>query len=117
MKASAYVNNANNAAESWLVSPAFSLKNTTAPVLTFNNACNFIKEGTITDHIKVMVFDGTNWAEATMTNLPDGKSWTFVDTTVDLKAYAGKENVKVAFKYVSTTAVAHTWEIKTVTIK
>ena len=34
-----------------------------------------------------------------------------------LKAYAGKENVKVAFKYVSTSAVAPTWEIKTVIIK
>ena len=117
MKASAYANNANNATESWLVSPAFSLKNATEPVMTFNNACNYIKEGTITDHIKVMVFDGTNWAEATIANLPDGKSWTFVDSSVDLKAYAGKENVKVAFKYVSTTAVAPTWEVKTVTIK
>lgn len=117
MKASAYANNANNATESWLVSPAFSLKNATEPVMTFNNACNYIKEGTITDHIKVMVFDGTNWAEATIANLPDGKSWTFVDSSVDLKVYAGKENVKVAFKYVSTTAVAPTWEVKTVTIK
>ena len=117
MKASAFVNSANNASESWLVSPAFSLKNATAPVMTFNNACNFVKEGTITDHIKVMVYDGANWAEATITSLPDGKSWTFVDSSVDLKAYAGKEGVKVAFKYVSTTAVAPTWEIKTVVIK
>jgi hypothetical protein len=117
MKASAFVNNANNAAESWLISPAFSLKNATAPVMTFNNACNYVKEGTITDHIKVMVYDGTNWTEATIASLPDGASWTFVDSTVDLKAFAGKENVKVAFKYVSTTAVAPTWEIKTVTIK
>ena len=117
MKASAYANNANNAAESWLISPAFSLKNATNPVMTFNNACNFVKEGTITDHIKVMVYDGTNWAEATIASMPDGASWTFVDSTVDLKAYAGKENVKIAFKYVSTTAVAPTWEIKTVTIK
>jgi hypothetical protein len=85
--------------------------------MTFNNACNYVKEGTITDHIKVMVFDGANWAEATIANLPNGSSWTFVDSTVDLKAYAGKENVKVAFKYVSTTAVAPTWEIKTVSIK
>ena len=117
MKASAFANSANNAAESWLVSPAFSLKNATNPVMTFNNACNYVKEGTITDHIKVMVYDGTNWTEATISSLPDGASWTFVDSTVDLKAYAGKENVKVAFKYVSTTAVAPTWEIKTVTIK
>ena len=117
MKVSAFANSANNAAESWLVSPAFSLKNATNPVMTFNNACNYVKEGTITDHIKVMVYDGTNWTEATISSLPDGASWTFVDSTVDLKAYAGKENVKVAFKYVSTTAVAPTWEIKTVTIK
>ena len=78
MKASAYANNANNPAESWLVSPAFSLKNATAPVMTFNNACNYVKEGTITDHVKVMVFDGANWAEATIASLPDGASWTFV---------------------------------------
>jgi hypothetical protein len=117
MKASAFANSTNHAAESWLISPAFSLKNATAPVMTFNNACNYVKEGTITDHIKVMVFDGVNWAEATIANLPNGSSWTFVDSTVDLKAYAGKENVKVAFKYVSTTAVAPTWEIKTVIIK
>ena len=117
MKASAYVNNANNAAESWLVSPAFSLKGISAPVMTFNNACNYVKEGTITDHIKVMVYDGATWTEATIANLPDGKSWTFVDSTVDLKAIAGKEGVKIAFKYVSTTAVAPTWEIKTVSVK
>ena len=36
---------------------------------------------------------------------------------VALKDYAGKEKVKIAFKYVSTTAVAPTWEIKTVSIK
>ena len=116
MKASAYKGGAI-AAESWLVSPAFSLKGITAPVMTFNNACNQVKEGTITDHIKVMIYDGANWTEATIANMPDGKSWTFVDSTVDLKAIAGKEGVKIAFKYVSTTAVAPTWEIKTVSIK
>ena len=117
MKASAFANSTNNAAESWLVSPAFSLKNTTAPVMTFNNACNYVKEGTITDHIKVMVYDGTNWTEATISNLPNGSSWDFVDSTVDLTSVAGKEGVKIAFRYVSTTAVAPTWEIKTVSVK
>ena len=85
--------------------------------MTFNNAVNYVNSGNITDHIKVMVYDGANWAEVTIANLPDGASWTFVDSTVDLKDYAGKENVKIAFKYVSTTAVAPTWEIKTVSIK
>lgn len=117
MKASAYVSSKNNAAESWLVSPSFSLKAAATPVMTFTNACNFINSGTITDHIKVMVYDGANWSEATISNLPDGKSWTFVDSTVDLKSVAGKEGVKIAFKYVSTTEIAPTWEIKTVSIK
>ena len=116
MKASAYVNNANNAAESWLVSPSFSLKNATTPVMTFNNACNYVKTGTITDYIKVMVYDGEKWTEATIAKMPDGASWTFVDSTVDLKAFAGKDNVRIAFKYVSTTEIAPTWEIKTVSI-
>lgn len=116
MKASAYKGGCI-AAESWLVSPAFSLKGITAPVMTFNNACNQVKGGNITDHIKVMVYDGANWTEATISGMPDGKSWTFVDSTVDLKSVAGKTNVKVAFKYVSTTSFAPTWEIKTVSIK
>ena len=84
--------------------------------MTFNNACNYVKTGTITDYIKVMVYDGEKWTEATIAKMPDGASWTFVDSTVDLKAFAGKDNVRIAFKYVSTTEIAPTWEIKTVSI-
>ena len=116
MKASAYKGGCI-AAESWLISPAFSLKGISAPVMTFNNACNQVKEGNITDHIKVMIYDGANWTEASISGMPDGKSWTFVDSTVDLKSVAGKTGVKVAFKYVSTAAFAPTWEIKNVSIK
>lgn len=117
MKASAYKGGAI-AAESWLISPKFSLKTLTAPVLTFNNACNQVKTGVITDHIHVMVStDGTNWTEATIANMPSGTNWTFVDSTVDMKAYAGKENVQIAFKYISTTSIAPTWEIKSVSVK
>ena len=117
MKASGYFNNACNVAESWLISPAFSLAGATAPVLTFNNACNKVNTGTITDYIKVKVStDGTNWTDVTMANMPSGSSWTFVDSTVDLAAYKGQANVKVAFVYISTTAIAPTWEIKTVKV-
>lgn len=117
MKASAYSGGAI-AAESWLISPAFSLKGVTAPKITFNNACNQVKTGIITDHIHLMVsLDKTNWTEVTMTNLPNGSSWTFVDTTADLTAYANKETVYVAFKYVSTSTIAPTWEIKTVKVE
>ena len=117
MKASAYKGGAI-AAESWLISPKFSLKTLTAPVLTFNNACNQVKTGVITDHIHVMVStDGTNWTEASIANMPSGTNWTFVDSTVDMKTYAGKENVQIAFKYISTTSIAPTWEIKSVSVK
>ncbi len=117
MKASAYKGGCI-ASESWLVSPKFSLANVTAATLTFNNACNQVKEGTITDHIHVMVStDGTNWTEATIANLPSGTSWDFIDSTVDLKNFVGKANVQVAFKYVSTASIAPTWEIKSLTVK
>ena len=117
MKASSYKGGAI-ASESWLISPKFSLDKVTAATLTFNNACNQVKEGTITDHIHVMVStDGTNWTEATIANLPSGSTWDFVDSTVDLKNFVGKTNVQVAFKYVSTTSIAPTWEIKSLSVK
>ena len=43
---------------------------------------------------------------------PDGSSWDFHDGTLDLSAYAGEQNVVVAFLYISTEEYAATWEIK-----
>ena len=51
-----------------------------------------------------------------MTGWPESDSWTFVDATADLSAYAGK-TIEIAFVYTSTADVAGTWEVRNVTVR
>ncbi len=122
MKASAFSNNSAKATESWLISPAFTVGE--KKTLSFNNCLNYLKGATLTDHIAVMV--STNYSTglpstATWTSLdfapkPDGSSWNWVDSKVDLSAYAN-QSIRIAFKYVSNTTTAPTWEVKSVTLE
>ena len=114
MKASAYVSKAAHAAESWLVSPAFSLGEASTATLTISHAVN---NGAPTNFKVKASADGTNWTDLALSAWPAGSSWTFEDATADLSAFAGEENVKVAFVYVSTTELCPTWEIKTVKVE
>ena len=114
MKASAYVSKAAHAAESWLVSPAFSLGEASTATLTISHAVN---NGAPTNFKVKASADGTNWTDLALSAWPAGSSWTFEDATADLSAFAGEENVKVAFVYVSTTNLCPTWEIKTVKVE
>ena len=114
MKASAYVSKAAHAAESWLVSPAFSLGEASTATLTISHAVN---NGAPTAFKVKASADGTNWTDLALSAWPAGSSWTFEDATADLSAFAGEENVKVAFVYVSTTELCPTWEIKTVKVE
>lgn len=118
LKASAYMNNTNNASESWAVSPAIDLSKETKATLTFRHALNFLNDAVATDHAKLFIssdYSGdvasATWEELTIANYPEGKNWTFVDAgDIDLTAYCGK-TVYIAFKYVSTAEVAPTWEV------
>lgn len=117
IKASAYVNNTNYAAESWLISPEIDLTAQTGKVtLTFEQACNFFK-GTLADAISVQVREKDGqWTKLDVTGWPESDSWTFVDATADLSAYAGK-TIQIAFVYTSTADVAGTWEVRNVVIR
>lgn len=111
MKASAFMNNAAVAAESWLVSPAISLAGATSPVVTFTHAHKFA--GTPSEELTLWVSanDGA-WEQVTIPTYSDNSSWTFVESgEISLAKYVGS-TVKVAFKYVSTTSNAGTWEVK-----
>lgn len=111
MKASAFMNNAAVAAESWLVSPAISLAGATSPVVTFTHAHKFA--GTPSEELTLWVSanDGA-WEQVTIPTYSDNNSWTFVESgEISLAKYVGS-TVKVAFKYVSTTSNAGTWEVK-----
>lgn len=118
LKASAYANKTNNAAESWAVSPAIDLSKVTKATLSFRHVLNYLNSGTAADHIKVFAstdYAGdvvtATWTELTIATYPSGSNWTFVDAgDIDLSAYCGKK-VYIAFKYVSTADVAPTWEV------
>lgn len=118
LKASAYANKVNNAAESWAVSPAIDLSKVTKATLTFRHALNFLNSGVAAEHIKVFAstdYAGdvatATWTELTIATYPSGSNWTFVDAgDIDLTAYCGKK-VYIAYKYVSTADVAPTWEV------
>lgn len=118
MKASAFIKPNNFEAHSRILSPVFSLKGLTTATLTFNNTVNYLKTLAYTDAIKVFAStDATNWKELTINNKAAGTNWTFVDSTCDLKEFAGQDKVYLAFEYNSTSAVAPTWEIKNVIVK
>lgn len=116
MKASAYVNKTNIPCQSQLISPAFSLKGLSSATLSFQHTGKYF--GKASDECKVLAStDGKTWTELTVSAYPDGSSWAFVDATCDMKAFAGKETVYIAFQYTSTADAAPTWEIKNVVVK
>ena len=109
----------NYDAESWLISPQFSLAGRASATLKLHYAINFFSSVEVAKKQAIVLAstDGTNWTELTLTGWPDKLGWTFVDATADLSAFAGKENVQIAFKYLSTAEKAGTWEIETVSIE
>lgn len=121
MKATGFVGSTkkNYTTESWLVSPAFSLEGITKPVLSIHHALNFFKDiETAKKEAVVMIStDGSTWTELALSTYPEKLSWTYVDATIDLSAYAGKSKVQIALKYTSTDKKAGTWEVETISVK
>lgn len=117
MKASAYVNKTNYAAESWLVSPAVDLTQATTATLTFTHIINFGKDLMPTNQtLWVSEANTENWEQVTIPTYPDGNSWNEAESgDIDLSKYAGK-TIKLGFKYVSTTSSAATWEVYNVKV-
>lgn len=125
IKASAYKSGTYYATDAWAISPKMNLKKAKQPVLTFQEAQKYA--GTpVGDYLQVYVstdYAGRgNQTTATWTEVtdqltaarPDGSSWDFTDQSLDMSAYVGQTNVVVAFRYISTEAVAATWEFKNI---
>jgi hypothetical protein len=113
MKASAYIGGTKYASESWLVSPPVDLTQATTATLTFDHAHNYA--GTAEEEFTLWATETSadNWQQLTIDKY--GSGFKFTTATIDLSAYAGK-TIKFAFKYISTTAAAGTWEIKNVKV-
>ena len=115
MKASAYVNKSNKAAESWLVSPKIDLTTAAMPGMQFSHAHKFAGDPAVDLTLWVKETSATEWTQVVIPSYSDNVSWTWVDAAVDLSAWAGKK-IQVAFKYVSTTTAAATWEVKNIVV-
>ncbi len=124
-KASAYANKTNNVSESWLVSPALNMKKGKNPVLSFDEAMNYLGSNNVNDFVSVKVstnFDGKDvtaatWETLNLTGRTDGSSWTFYTVDpVSLSQFVGN-TVHIAFVYKSTEAVAPTYEFKNIVVK
>lgn len=114
MKASAFIESAKES-ESWLVSPAIDLSKATTATLTFDHTHKFA--GTPSEELTLWVTETSaeNWQQLTIDKYGTNNDYTFVTPSIDLSAYAGK-TIKFAFKYISTTDAAGTWEIKNVKV-
>ena len=110
MKASGY-NNAPVATESWLISPNINLTSATEPELKFEHCHKFA--GTLTEELTLWISTdgGNNWTPIEIPTYGTNNDYNFVKNTISLKAYAGQK-VKIAFKYLSSTAYAGTWEVR-----
>ncbi|WP_304312247.1 fimbrillin family protein [Phocaeicola plebeius] len=113
MKASAYIGGTRYASESWLVSPPVDLSQAATATLTFDHA--HYHAGTAEEEFTLWATETSadNWQQLTIDKY--GSEFNFTTATIDLSAYAGK-TIKFAFKYISTTAAAGTWEIKNVKV-
>ncbi|MBL7897138.1 MAG: choice-of-anchor J domain-containing protein [Crocinitomicaceae bacterium] len=109
---------ANELTESWLISPALDLSNSTAADLSFENACNYSG-----DALQVLVStnysgtgdpNGATWNALTATW--SAGSWAWVNSgTIDLSAYL-QSGVRIAFKYTGSASSGKTWELDDITI-
>lgn len=114
MLATAYINGANEASESMLVSPAMDLTVCTrGAIMTFSH----YYEGKAADRdnfLRVLVSkNGGAWEKLPVDKW--GKDEQFKTATIDLAEYVSS-NTKVAFAYKSTTETAMTWAVKNVRI-
>jgi len=125
LRGSAFKSSTYYPTDAWAISPAMNLKKAVRPIFTFEQAQKYA--GTpVTDYLQVWVstdYTGRGGLEAaTWTNMtdkvegtwPDGSDWNYLPMSLDLSQFVGEKTVSVAFRYISTDAVAATWEVKNV---
>lgn len=122
---SGYATNVNYPNEDWLISPAFDLSEKKTATLAFNHALNFCTSesdriNNQTLWVSTNYTDGlpanATWTQLTIPNMPLGNSWTYINSgNIELPDKMMQNNVRFAFKYISSTTVASTWEIRELT--
>jgi hypothetical protein len=118
-KATAFINNANYATESWLTSPMIDAQYVSDLQLSFEQSINRYF-GTIANEAMVYAKkeEDANWTKLTISEYPStpNSGWsTFLETTINLNDYAGSK-FQFAFVYKSSTQKAGGWEVKNVDV-
>ena len=122
-KATSYENSTDNAATSWLVSPAVDFTNETEAYVAFEYIIRYAESGKVAENHQLLIsadFAG-DVAKANWTDLPynavEGSDWsTFYKANVNIPAdFLGKANITFAFRYTATTK-AGTWEVKNLVV-
>lgn len=111
--------NGSNENEDWLISKEIDMIGMSQINLTFDSDVRY--SGT---PLKAFVTDNytgspatTSWTELSPVWDTNSGAFGFVNSgNVSLNSFAGKK-VRIAFKYVSTTSAANTWEIDNVKVK
>ena len=111
-KVTAYISGTNYASESWLVSPIIDLTDVSSAELSFEQCVNkYMAEGDGSLQIKEAGSDTWTTLPNKYPSISSGSWSSFEKYTIDLADYVGKKIV-FAFKYVSKSEAAGTWEIK-----
>lgn len=125
-KMSGFVNNASIANEDWLISPSINLAGKSSAKIAFSHASFYKSTSTISTENTLWI--SSNYSSgspllATWTQLTipvyqtSNSSWTFVNSgDIAIPSQYLGQNVKIAFKYISTTSTSSTWEIKELVI-
>ena len=115
----------NNAAESWLVSPAIDFTSETEAYIAFDYVIRYTESGKIAEHNQLLISDNftgdvatATWTVINYNPQENTVDWTFSNSgKIAVPAeFIGKANVTIAFKYTSTETKAGTWEVKNVVV-
>lgn len=115
MKASAYVSGTKYDVESTLISPVINLDGYTDIKVTLEQNGNYFGGHYDTQAISKIREENGEWEVLTYAPVPEGNSWTWVNSEADINKYAGKK-IQLGFTYISTTTDAPTWEIKNLNV-
>lgn len=113
--------------EDWLISPKLDLTDATLATISFSHAINHASKNKLyTSHTLWISRDyqsgtpaGATWQALTIPNYPSGSNWTYVESGIINfpTEFIGKNNVHIAFKYLSDNSDASTWEISPLKIE
>lgn len=119
---SGYANSINNENEDWLISPVFNMSGMQSATLSFDHALNYapIEADRLANHTLWISSDFVEgdpnvatWTQLPIPVMPSGNNWTFVNSgSMNIPQQFLTDNTRFAFKYLSTTDTAGTWEIK-----